>query len=256
MSPTGSRVRSLYRYPIKGLSGEELSTVELGVGTTFPMDRAYALENGPSDFDPAAPKWQPKIKFLCLMRNARLASLSTRYDDDTQKLTIKRDEEILAEESLATETGRSKIERFFENFMGAEKRGPIRLLKAPGHSFSDLARKVVSLINLTTLANLEDRLGQPVHPLRFRANLYFDGFPAWSEFDLIGKEVQIGSTQLQVIKRTERCAATEVNPETALRDLDIPEILYRSRDHADLGVYAEVRTAGRITEGDAIKTLD
>jgi uncharacterized protein YcbX len=248
-----ANVSSLYRYPVKGLSGERLSVVALGVGETFPMDRAYALENGPSGFDPAAPRWLPKIKFLCLMRNARLASLSTRYDDDSQRLTVARGDEILAEENLATESGRRKIENFFENFMEEEKRGPIRIVEAADHSFSDVAKKVVSLINLATLADLEDRLSQPVRPLRFRANLYFDGLPAWSEFDLMGKTVQIGSTELKIIKRTERCAATEVNPETAIRDLDIPEILYRLRDDANLGVYAEVRTAGRIAEGDAIR---
>lgn len=254
-STSPGRVCSLYRYPVKGLSGEPLSDVELGIGSTFPMDRVYALENGPSGFDPAAPSWQPKVKFLCLMRNARLASLSTRYDDESQKLTVMQGNEILAQEDLSTESGQRKIESFFESFMGAEKRGPIRILKAPNHSFSDVAKKVVSLINLATLADLEERIGQPIHSMRFRANLYFDGFPAWSEFDLLGKKVRIGSTDLKVIKRTGRCAATEVNPETALRDLDIPEILYRLRDNDDLGVYAEVTAAGRIAEGDAIRIL-
>jgi uncharacterized protein YcbX len=254
MSSVG-RVCSLYRYPVKGLSGEPLSAVALDVGSTFPMDRAYALENGPSGFDPIAPTWQPKVKFLCLMRNARLASFSTRYSDDTQELTVVQGEKILAKENLATESGRHKIEKFFENFMAEEKRGPIRVLKAPNHSFSDVAKKVVSLINLSTLADLEDRLGQPIHFLRFRANIYIDGFPAWSEFDLVGKTVQIGSTGLRIVKRIERCAAIDVNPETALRDLDIPEILCRLRDNADLGVYTEVITEGRIAEGDAIRVI-
>jgi uncharacterized protein len=249
-------VACLYHYPVKGLSGQRLLSVELGIGQTFPMDRAYALENGPSGFDPAAPKWQPKIKFLCLMRNARLASLSTHFEHSSHKLTITSGQETLAVGYLSDEDGRETIEKFFDNFMGIEKHGPIRILEAPNHSFSDVAKKVVSMINLATLAELEGRLGISVHPLRFRANLYFKGLPPWSEFDLIGKELQIGSVQLTVVKRIERCAATQVNPETATRDLDIPEILYRLKDNADLGVYAEVKNAGKITEGDQIKILD
>ena len=35
-------------------------------------------------------------------------------------------------------------------------------------------------------------MGAPVHPLRFRANLYVDGWPAWHEFDLLGQELAIG----------------------------------------------------------------
>ncbi len=254
MSQQG-RVLSLYRYPVKGLSGERLSAAKLGPCETFPNDRAYALENGPSGFDPAAPSWQPKIKFLCLMRNARLASLDTLFDDASETLTVRRGGEILLKETLASEKGRKAVEHFFENFMGDEKRGPIRLLKAPGHSFSDLARKVVSLINLSTLAELESRLGEPVHPLRFRANIYFDGLPAWSEHDLVGQTLEIGTACARVIKCTSRCAATEVNPETALRDIPIPDILMKSRDSLDLGIYAEIETAGKFAEGDALKIM-
>jgi uncharacterized protein YcbX len=250
-----SVVRLLYRYPVKGLSGERLPAVELGAGQTFPMDRAYALENGPSGFDPAAPAWQPKIKFLCLMKNARLAELTTHYDDESRKLIVKRGGKLLASYDLSAGAEHHTIEDFFSDFMGTEKRGAIRLLQAPGHSFSDVASKFVSLINLATLAELEAEIGQPVHPVRFRANIYFDGLPAWSEHDLVGRTLEIGSTRINVVRRISRCAATEVNPETALRDIEIPAILRRSRDNLDLGIYAEVKARGKIAEGDLIKIL-
>jgi uncharacterized protein YcbX len=249
------RIASLYRYPVKGLSGERLSAVDLGRHETFPNDRAYALENGPSGFDPAAPAWQPKIKFLCLMKNARLAALDTCFDDASETLTVRRGGEMLLQENLGQPKGREAVERFFENFMENEKRGPIRLLQAPGHSFSDLAKKVVSLINLETLAELETRLGQPVHPLRFRANIYFDGLPAWSEHDLMGKTLELGTARAKVVKTTSRCAATEVNPETALRDIPIPDILLSARDSLDLGIYAEIETPGKIAEGAPLKII-
>lgn len=249
------RIASLYRYPVKGLSGERLSAVDLGRHETFPNDRAYALENGPSGFDPATPAWQPKIKFLCLMKNARLAALDTCFDDASETLTVRRGGEVLLQGNLGQPKGREAVERFFENFMENEKRGPIRLLQSPGHSFSDLAKKVVSLINLETLAELETRLGQPVHPLRFRANIYFDGLPAWSEHDLMGKTLELGTARAKVVKTTSRCAATEVNPETALRDIPIPDILLSARDSLDLGIYAEIETPGKIAEGAPLKII-
>jgi uncharacterized protein YcbX len=51
-----------------------------------------------------------------------------------------------------------------------------------------------------------------------------------------------------------RCAATNVDPETAARDLNIPHTLMRSYGHADCGVYAEVVNDGSVTVGDAIRT--
>jgi uncharacterized protein YcbX len=117
------RVSELYRYPVKGLSGERLDSVALSPGATFPMDRAFALENGPSGFDPSAPTWQPKIKFLCLMRNARIAALTTRYDDRTQTFIVRKGGDTLLEARLSDASVRSKLEQFFQRFMGDEARG-------------------------------------------------------------------------------------------------------------------------------------
>jgi MOSC domain-containing protein YiiM len=55
-----------------------------------------------------------------------------------------------------------------------------------------------------------------------------------------------------VVKRIVRCAATNVDPETAARDLNIPQTLMRSYGHADCGVYAEVIADGEIAVGDEI----
>src|SRR5205085_855803 len=121
---------------------------------------------------------------------------------------------------------------------------------APGHSFSDVARKVVSIINLASLAAVETAVGVPVDPLRFRANLYVTGWPAWREFDLHGQEIAIGKdARLRVVKRIVRCAATNVDPVTAIRDLEIPATLLRTFGHADCGVYGEVVTAGEHSLG-------
>lgn len=247
------RISSIYRYPVKGLSGERMAMADLAPGATLKADRAFALENGPSGFDPTAPSWQPKIKFLCLMRHAKIAALDTRYDDATGTLTVKRDGRVLIEADLSKPAGRTALEGFFQGFMGGEARGPIQLLQSPGHSFSDVAKKVVSIINLQSVAALGEAIGRPVHPLRFRGNLYVGGWPAWLETRMIGHEIEIGKARLRVVKMIQRCAATEVNPETAERDMDVPQSLYRLTGDDDCGVYAEVVSGGKIAEGDAIK---
>ena len=141
-------------------------------------------------------------------------------------------------------------------FCADELRGPPRVLNAPGHSFSDVARKVVSVINLASVAALEDIVGVPVHPLRFRANLYVEGWPAWSELDLVGKEVSVGPhARFKVVKRIVRCAATNVDPLTGIRDLNIPKALMRALGHSDCGIYAEVTAAGEIAAGNEIEIV-
>jgi MOSC domain-containing protein YiiM len=53
-----------------------------------------------------------------------------------------------------------------------------------------------------------------------------------------------------------RCAATEVDPSTGARDLEIPATLQRRFGHGDCGVYAEVLAGGEITVGDSVEAAD
>jgi uncharacterized protein len=247
-------VDAIYRYPVKGLSPQRLPEAALSVGQTLPADRLYAVENGPSGFDPAAPSYFPKIRFLMLMRNERLASLRTDYDERSHTLTIEHNGREAACGDLRTPQGRLAVEAFFRRFMPGELRGPPKVLHGEGHSFSDVAKKVVSFINLASVGEIEAGLGAPVDPLRFRGNVYVRGWPAWHEFDLLGREIAIGAARLKVVKRIQRCAATEVDPSTGIRDLAIPRGLMDKFGHADCGVYAEVIEAGVIAPGDPVDT--
>jgi uncharacterized protein len=249
-----AEIAGLYRYPIKGLSPERLSCVVLAPGQTLPADRRYAIENGPSGFDPADPKWMSKSYFLMLMRDEWLAGLHTHFDDASHTLTIRDNGRQAARGDLETAQGRAAIEQFFAVNFASELKGSPKILSGGGHSFSDVAKKVVSIINLASVAAIEGIVGQPVHPLRFRANLYVEGWPAWHEFDLLGRTIAIGAVRLRIVKRIVRCAAINVDPDTAARDLDIPHTLMQRFGHGDCGVYAEVIAGGEVADGDAVRS--
>jgi uncharacterized protein YcbX len=249
-----AQIAGIYRYPVKGLTPEPLPSVALAAGQTLPADRRYAIENGPSGFDPADPKWMSKAYFLMLQRDDWLAGLQTHFNDASNVLTIRHNGAIAAQGDLETAEGRAAIERFFAaDFAGAIK-GPPKVLSGGGHSFSDVARKVVSIINFGSIAAIENLVGQPVHPLRFRANLYVSGWPAWHEFGLLDRTLAIGEARLKVVKRITRCAAINVDPETAARDLNILHALMRRLGHNECGIYAEVIAGGTIATGDTIGT--
>jgi uncharacterized protein YcbX len=245
-------ITGIYRYPVKGLTPEPLPQATLNPGQTLLSDRRYAIENGPSGFDPAEPKWLAKPHFLMLQRDEWLAPLQSHFDDASHVLTIRHDGAVAAQGDLETAEGRAAIEQFFAVRFAGRIKGPPKLLTSPGHSFSDVARKVVSIINLASLRAIENMVGHPVHPLRFRANLYVEGWPAWHEFDLLDRTLAVGDVRLKVVKRIVRCAAVNVDPDTGERDLAIPQALQRRLGHGDCGVYAEVITGGSIAVGDAI----
>ena len=241
-----AHVKALYRYPVKGLSAEPLESTSLRAGETIPFDRAWAIENGPGRFDPNAPRHLPKVAFLMLMRDERLASLETTFDEDDTTLTIKRDGRQVARGNLSTQIGRQMIEQFMAAYMKASLRGAPKIVAAEGHSFSDVAAKCVHIVNLASVRELERVAGRPIDPLRFRPNVVIDGVEPWGEFGWIDKPISIGGARLEGFDRTQRCAATNVNPETAERDLSLPAILERTWGHSDFGIYAKVVGDGTI----------
>ena len=168
MATLMATLAAIYRYPVKGLTPEPLARTTLTPGETILGDRIYAIENGPSGFDPAAPAHLPKQRFLMLMRNERLATLRAAFDQTTRTLVVAQShpsspapttgegrQEVSGD--LETRDGRAAIERFFAAFCADEMRGPAKVLYARGHSFSDVARKVVSIINLASVRALEER---------------------------------------------------------------------------------------------------
>lgn len=245
-------ISGLYRYPVKGFSPEKLTAIDLLPGSTMPFDRAYAIENGPSGFDPAAPAYFPKNRFLMLMRNERIARLKSSFDPVTTLWRIELDGEAVVEGRLDSASDRAMIEAWIKLHFEPDLRGEPKILDGRGHSFSDVATKVLHVVNLESVRELERHVGKPVDPLRFRANIYLDGLPAWSELDWIGQTVASSQVTFKAVKRTERCAATNVDPVTGERDLTIPRDLMQLYGHADCGIYLEVTSAGQVSVGDAL----
>lgn len=247
------RVEHVYRYPVKGLTAEALDEATLREGEMLPWDRAFALAQGDAPFDPLLPRYLHPRHFLTLKANARAALLKAAFDPTTGILALHAPGgEGLAENAL-TQAGQERIAAFLARFLGDEARGVPRFLHVPGHHFADDSEPYVSVIGEASLRDLEHRVGAPRERLRFRANLYVSGAPPWAEFDWLGQELQVGSARLRVVQRITRCPATNVNPETAVRDAKPVVELREHFGSADLGVYARVIEGGTVAPGSAVE---
>ena len=256
------KIAVIYRYPVKGLSPESLARVALAVGECLPQDRRFAIARAATHIDPVKPEWLPKTNFFMLMRDEKLAQLRTRFDEQSGLLTVERDGQTLIRARITDRAGRVLIDAFFAEFLKDSPGGPPRLVEVPGHTFSDAKRKpnsttykYISLVNLASITELEEVVRFPVDPIRFRANLYLKGMPAWRELDWVGSEIMVGSARLRVVSPITRCAATGVNPATAERDLNIPSLLQQEFAHNHMGVYAEVVAGGEVATDDLIVVL-
>ena len=255
-------VNSIYRYPIKGLSAEPLDRVMLTIGQCVPYDRRFAIAHAATHIDPAKPEWLRKTHFFMLMRDEKLAQLHTRFDDHSGMVTIERDGRLLHSACITDAPGRSSLEAFFADFLKDHPDGPPKIVEAPGHAFSDAQKKpnattdkYVSLVNLASVRELEQAAQKPLAPLRFRANVYFEGAPAWSELDWVGSEISLGKARLRIVSPITRCPATAVNPQTAKRDVDVPRLLQTEFSHNLMGVYGEVVEDGVVAANDVLLPL-
>ncbi len=246
-----AHIAALYRHPVKGFTPERLDSVELRAGEFFPCDRLFAVEDGPSGFDSASPAFVPKSRFTVLARLAEVAKARTAYDEASGMLSVAADGRTPIQAKLTDEAGRLAFADWLAAFLGDAVTGPLKVVAGPGHRFTDHPEGHVSVINLESVRSLEQRIGRPVDPLRFRANVYVQGWPAWAENDAVGCTVMLGQARTEVFKPIVRCAATEVDPATGERDMPIPKVLFDDFGHVLCGIYVKVTNGGLVAEGDA-----
>ena len=258
---TQAHVANLYRYPIKGLSPQAAASLDLVAGEGLPADRRFALALGSTAFDPAMPEPLDKGHFLMLRRDESLAALETHYDAASARLSIVEPGGARFEADLSTDEGRTATERFFQDYIGEACEGRPKLVEAEGHKFTDISvvsprmMRAISVVNLASVRDFAERVGRPLDPLRFRANIHVDGVAAWDELEWVGRDVAIGSARLRGVLRTKRCAAIDVDPRTGARDTNLAKALVKTFGHPDCGIYLEVLQSGVIRPGDGLRLL-
>ncbi len=252
------RVEKLFTYPVKGLSARSLESVDLETGQGFPGDRLFGFAKANSGFDPANPKPLPKTSFIVLAEHAKLAGLKTSYDASTSEFVAHANDGGALRFDLSAEDGKREAADFLTRLLDLSDAERPQFVEGSPHRFTDVSvvsetmMNAVSLINLDSVEAFGARIGETVDPLRFRGNIYFRGWPPFAELDLVDREIRLGQARLRVLLRTQRCAATEVNPTTSERDLRVPYLLRKHYGHFDMGIYAEVIASGAIGPGDAI----
>jgi len=244
-------VQSIWRHPVKGFTPEPMRHVALTAGACFPFDRMYAVEDGPSGFDPAAPRHISKQKFTVLAKIAAVAKIHTRYDDSTGVLQAEAEGRPPIRAALDDPEGRETFAAWLAGFLGEEISGPLKVLPAPGaHRFMDDEEGFISIVNLASVRDFEARTGRAVDPRRFRANIYVEGWAPWEENRSTGRALRLGEVELEVVKPIPRCVATHVDPETGDKDIDLVPALWGAYGHRLCGVYGRVLSGGRVSVGD------
>lgn len=100
-----------------------------------------------------------------------------------------------------------------------------------------------------------------INALRYRANIYFTGPPAFHEDNWT--KAKIGSTPYHISCRTTRCKLPNVDPETGIADANEPmttmrkyRVIDEGSKNAVLGMQVTPLEAGEVKVGDTIEVLE
>lgn len=244
---------AIRRYPVKGMSGQDLTATDLTAGQAIPLDRRYGLLHGPAALDTETEGWRLPSDFFTLDRTEKLAALQTEFDEETRALLIRRGGRQVSRGRLDQPMGRTLLEQFFAAYLAGIVPGMPRLIEAQHGAFGDSEEPSVTLLNLASLRDLEERIAkQPVDPRRLRANLLLDGADPWAERGWIGRTLTVGPATLEVVEALDCAPGNDVNPDSGVADLSLPTIMERGYGHSQILLRARVTGGGRIAVGDPV----
>jgi hypothetical protein len=103
--------------------------------------------------------------------------------------------------------------------------------------FDTVRNNTISLINLNSLRDFENKNSIKVDAERFRANIYMEDLDPWVEQNWIGKKIIFSGISFEVFATIPRCKATHFPYGSQQMDYNVPQLLQKTYGHIDLGIY-------------------
>lgn len=225
-------VAALYRHPVKSMTPESVTALQLTQDGRVEGDRVLAFRFSDAG-DPADWNWQTKHNFVGLVNTPGLAKLNVEFSSSSNNLRLHTNNLLLAEGKVDSKADREKIATALTDHVMSfdvnpltdhPERQPVRMVgdgKQP--LFHDTPDGLVTMYSVQSLKALRKKLDDPdLDGRRFRANIVIDGVDEpFEEFSWIGRHVRVGKTVFEVTRPVTRCLVTHANPLTGERDRDI-----------------------------------
>lgn len=244
------KVTALWRHPLKSHGREALTRVTLNEGQSMPYDRLWAVAHDAAKADGS--EWAACQNFSRGAKSPSLMAITATLDEETETLTLRHPDQL--DLTVQPDVDPDALLEWVSKLANSSRAMPARILRLDGRSFTDTPFPSISLCNRATHAAVETLTDTPLQADRWRGNIWFEGAPAWSEFDWIGREAKLGTVRLKIEERITRCLATTVNTETGVRDVDTLKAL-NTLGHQDFGIYARVIETGQVAVGDQLELV-
>ena len=248
-------IDQITRYPVKGFYGQDLESAEMGE-SGMAGDRRFGIYHPGRVKNRTPAGWSPKVNFLQMVFEAFLGAYETSFDSAGEILTLRVAGQSYGPYNLTTDAGRADLAAQIRALDDLEDKGPLEVIEGQSQSLTDRKVPCLTLANPASLADLEAYLGRDLGRARFRMNAWFTGMEAWAEHELVGKILRLGSLELEVLERVDRCRAINLTPgDRTWNPDDINIHMKRHYGHNDLGILCACKTPGTFKVGDRIEII-
>ena len=255
-------ITSINYCPVKSVSFQSVGECKIkkNIGITgdrifaftneLDLDQARLIEKNPED---RKGKWN---KILTLKNSPVLNKYNFLYEKEKLTLTIN-EKKILTINVNEINERQLLSDKIIELESSLKK--PLFLMKNEEFPFFDttISNKVnfvnsVSLLNINSINDFQDKIGTEIEIPRFRGNICIDGIKAWEEREWIGKIIKINNISFKVEKNIPRCVAINLKPKTNDNSLNLLQDLKKTYNHFEMGIYLTALDDGSISVGNSI----
>ena len=248
-------VSSIHFSPIKSLSFQSINTAIVKKDVGFEDDRIFAFSRAINmsfaqtiEKDPSE---RELIHFLTLKNSPALNKYDFKFENGT--IIILENNKELSTHSIEDKEAISKEILKLEPNLPA----PIYFLKNELFPFYDTTNSssvsnTISLINLNSIKDFNQKINKEIEFERFRGNIYIKDLDAFEERNWINKIIKINEAEFKVLKHIPRCSATNLKINSDQVDINLPNELKKVYGHMDMGMYLYPLNNSKISVNDEI----
>ena len=240
-------ISSIHYCPVKSLSFQNIDKCKIDRNIGIEGDRIFAFsqnldleqsklfEKNPEE---RKGKWN---KILTLKNTPVLNKYNFLYQENKLTLTFN-EKEIISINADDADARNDLNKKLIE--LESSLKQDIKLMKNEEYPFYDTSisnksefRNSISLLNINSIKDFENKIDRKIETSIFRGNLYFEGIDAWEERNWIGKNLKINKVSFKVEKNIPRCVAINLKPKSDDNSFNLLKILKQTYNHFDIGIY-------------------
>ena len=256
-------ISSIHYCPVKSVSFQSIDACEIRKNIGIVGDRIFAFSkdldaNKAKLFEKSPEERRGKWNKILTLKNSPALNKYNFLLKDNNLTLIFKDKEILTIDTNELSERQELTNKIIE--LESSLKEPIVLMQNKEFPFFDtsMSNKVnfinsVSLLNIQSINDFQNKIDKKIETPRFRGNIYVDGIKAWEERNWIGKIIKINNIAFKVEKNIPRCVAINLKPKTDDNSLNLLQSLKKTYNHFDMGVYLTSVEDGKIEIGNKIE---